>query len=71
MKKYRKGTALQVSYGSGTQLALVESMEEGGRIKVRRYRAATRSWTEAVTIHPLEVMGTWEGKWPRGAKKPA
>jgi hypothetical protein len=69
MNKYRKGTALKVSYGSGTQLALVEGMEKSGRIRVRRYRAATRSWTDPVTIHPIEVLGTWEGKWPRGAKK--
>jgi len=68
MKKYKRGTALKVAYGSGTQLAIVDYVDSG-RIFAWRYRAASRAWTDPVAVHPLEVLGIWEGRWPRGAKR--
>lgn len=51
------GDNILVRFGSrGSQAAYVQSRTRGGKVRVFKYRAKSRSYTKPVTIDPLDII---------------
>jgi hypothetical protein len=54
----KPGDQVVVSFGRfGSQKAKVVGRTASGLVKVRKYRANSRSWTKPVTIRVVELVG--------------